>query len=140
MQQTKQYALNLIERSDVFSPDPLNENMEKVEAALGTARSEAAAGDSALDARVTALEARRAVVGTYTGNGVSGQTGQFINLGFTPRAVLVQRSTYYAVLAVTEKPVGVANLVVVNNGFTVSDTGSISLNVSGQVYAYLAIL
>jgi len=32
MQQTKTYKLNLIETSDTFSPDPLNENTEKLEA------------------------------------------------------------------------------------------------------------
>lgn len=34
MQETKTYRLNLIEGSDDFSPAPLNQNMERVEAAL----------------------------------------------------------------------------------------------------------
>lgn len=36
MQQTEQYQFNLVETGDAFSPAPLNENMEKVEAALGS--------------------------------------------------------------------------------------------------------
>ena len=34
MQHTDKYKLNLIENSDAFSPDALNENMQKLEAAL----------------------------------------------------------------------------------------------------------
>ena len=55
MQQTEKYQFNLIERDDDFSPDPLNENMEKAEAAL-----------TDLSARV------RIVAGTYTGTGEYG--------------------------------------------------------------------
>ena len=35
MKQTNNYQFNLVESGDTFSPAPLNENMEKVEAALG---------------------------------------------------------------------------------------------------------
>ena len=37
MQQTTTYKLNLIETDDVFSPEPLNQNTQKVEAALSDA-------------------------------------------------------------------------------------------------------
>ena len=50
MQQTETYQLNLIETSDTFSPAPLNENAQKLEAALTAARTEAAAGIAAGDA------------------------------------------------------------------------------------------
>ena len=87
MQQTDKYKLNLIETSDTFSPAPLNENAQKLEAALETARAEAAAGDAAeaaaraaLDQRVTALEVHKCVVGYHGGTG-------FVDLGFTPSAV-----------------------------------------------------
>lgn len=35
MKQTNSYQFNLVESGDTFSPVPLNENMEKVETALG---------------------------------------------------------------------------------------------------------
>ena len=71
MQHTDKYKLDLIEKTDAFSPDPLNQNMEKVEAVLST-----------LDGRVTVLEARKFATGT--------RTGQDIQLGFTPAVVFLQ--------------------------------------------------
>ncbi|MBD5083586.1 MAG: hypothetical protein HDT33_00570 [Clostridiales bacterium] len=82
MQQTETYKFNLIEASDKFLPAPLNENMEKVEAQLDAARAEAAAGDAALDARVSVLETHKMVTGYHAGSG-------FVDLGFTPIAVFV---------------------------------------------------
>lgn len=138
MQQTETYKLNLIETSDTFSPAPLNENMEKLEAALGGVQAEASAGEEALDQRLTVLEARKFVAGTYTGDG-SG-TGQFINLGFTPIAVLVQSSagTWMAVTSVSPGKV----LTIQGGGFVVGDNNGLGvrLNTSNGVYAYLAIL
>lgn len=90
MQHTDKYKLNLIEISDAFSPDALNENTRKVEDVLAAqAAAEAAAretADGALDQRLTVLEGRRLVVGTYTGNG--DKNGMHVELGFTPAALL----------------------------------------------------
>ena len=90
MQHTDKYKLNLIETSDAFSPDALNENTRKVEDVLAAqAAAEAAAretADGALDQRLTVLEGRRLVVGTYTGNG--DKNGMHVELGFTPAALL----------------------------------------------------
>ena len=74
MQQTEKYKLNLIEKTDTFSPDPLNENMEKVEAAI-------TAEAAALDQRLQVIEAHKIAIGSaiYAGNTV--------HLGFTPRAL-----------------------------------------------------
>lgn len=80
MQQTEHLKLNLIETGDPLSPAPLNENAEKIEAAL-TALDGA---DAALDARVTALEVQKIFFGTV----VYESSPQFVNLGFTPKAVL----------------------------------------------------
>jgi len=94
MQQTNKYKLNLIEKDDAFSPDPLNENARKVEAALDAKASAAGAkaakaaleaADAALDRRVTAIEAHHIYVGSYVGTGAE----QFVDLGFTPAAVLI---------------------------------------------------
>ena len=76
MQQTNKYKLNLIEKDDTFSPDPLNDNMEKVERAL---EAEAAA----LDQRLQAIEAHKIVFGS-AGNGST-----TANLGFTPLLLYV---------------------------------------------------
>jgi len=94
MQQTAKYQFNLIEREDVFSPDPLNENMEKVEGALEAVQAEAKAGDdteaqaradadAALDARVKVFEAHKVITGTAT----SEHTTEY--LGFTPKLLIV---------------------------------------------------
>ena len=67
MQQTTTYKLNLIETDDVFSPEPLNQNTRKVEAALSdaaaalasetTARQSADAAEAATRQRAVADEA-----------------------------------------------------------------------------------
>lgn len=91
MQHTEKYKLDLIEKDDTFSPDPLNENMKKVEGALkaeaaartaaDAAEARARAGaDAALDRRVSVLELHRCVTGVHAGSG-------FVDLGFTPLAV-----------------------------------------------------
>lgn len=80
-----------MEKEDKFSPDPLNENVQRVEAelaALDAAEAAEAAAraaeTAALDQRVTALEVHKIVFGTYTGTSAA----QIIELGFTPIAVL----------------------------------------------------
>ena len=88
MQQTDKYQLNLIEASDTFSPAPLNENAQKLEAALAAVRAEAAAADAALDQRVQVLEAHRYVVGKVT-------TGGFTSLGGTPEAIFAVGNNGY---------------------------------------------
>ena len=129
MQHTKQYELNLIDKTDAFSPDPLNENTEKVEKALEAVRAGAAdeaaarakavsdeatarakadadeaaarsAADKALDQRVTVLEAHKIVTGfTSSSNGIE-------RLGFTPTLIIAMNGN---------------NLAVVTSGFTSYD-------------------
>ena len=85
MQQTETYKLNLIETSDTFSPAPLNENAQKLEAAIaaGDAAEAAAraAAVAALDQRVSVLELHKCVVGYHVGSGT-------VDLGFTPAAII----------------------------------------------------
>lgn len=78
MRQTEEYKLNLLDGEDKLSPKPLNENMEKVEAAL-------AALSSSYVAEVSKrlMMARGSYVGTGTG-AVSIETP-----GFTPVAMAV---------------------------------------------------
>ena len=93
MQQTETYRLNLINGSDSFSPDPLNDNAVKLEAALKDQKAETEAALAAQKKQMnTALESQRTevnllvsgqntkltdkvrlVTGSYLGNGSYGQ-------------------------------------------------------------------
>ena len=153
MQHTDKYKLNLIETSDAFSPDALNENTQKLEAALEEVTAHADAGDqaeaaarAALAQRVTALEARRVVVGTYTGNGNT--AGQIIDLGFTPAAVLLGKDGNGLYLLTPDNP-GLYPMLppylqIVEGGFRVTynqtsyaDGG---WNLGNQKYYFIALL
>lgn len=57
MQQTKTYKLNKPGKDDTFSPDPLNENADKLETALN----DLSAADKTLNGAVAAAEARRCI-------------------------------------------------------------------------------
>ena len=149
MQQTENLKLNLIETGDPISPAPINENAEKIEAALtsglAAARAEAAAGDAALDARVQVLELHKFVCGTYIGNTFSYGGSQIIDLGFTPAAVVVSSISTRSAgagICVQGHPVSVVEIVA--NGFKVtnySDEGvSSSANAKDYKYSYIAFV
>lgn len=86
MQQTEKYKLNLIEKTDPFAPEALNENTQKVEKVLAGEETARTAADAALDARVTVLETHKLVVGSYSPDSTRNVT---VNLGFTPLAVFI---------------------------------------------------
>lgn len=125
--QTASYQLHLWEPGDDFLREEFNENFEKLDAA----------------ARVTA--------GVFTGDGTE---SRFIDLGFTPLAVLVEsrngtreQSTHYAIhdgLALPGHPVGgqpsYPIIEVVSGGFRVYAYSGYAgnNNVAGNVYHYLA--
>ena len=136
MQQTEHYRLNLIEPGDTFSTDPLNQNMEKVEAALDAARAEAKAGDGALDTRLAVLEARKIVVGTYTG---TGESRRFVDLGFEARAVFAQKSGDRPTFSIRDHACSNA-FYLEGTGFRVGDSVTYPMNTSGHLYYYIAIL
>lgn len=132
MQQTQTYKLNKPETTDVFTPAPLNENADKLEGAL-----------TALDGRVTTLEAHRAVVGGFEGNG----TTQTIELGFTPIFVLVYNFNVglnHAMATQDRAASGMEGgyhyecLKIVEGGFTVQLAAGINTNRIS--YNYLAII
>ena len=119
MQHTDKYNLNIIEASDKFGPEPLNENARtletqldaektRVDAALAaltqTVTANKSAADTALAAkaaqtaltalttRVTALEQGRLIcaTGTYTGNGGSDNTSPTrVELPFKPILLII---------------------------------------------------
>ena len=89
MRKTETYQFNLVEPSDTFSPEPLNQNMEAVEQALDALsgrNDDADAQASALAKRVSTLEQHRFTTGTYKGIGGTEQT---IYVGFTPKCVII---------------------------------------------------
>lgn len=97
MQQTKNHKFNLIEPTDTFSPEPLNQNMETLEQALGGLSGRNDAGDArttALVTRVTALEAHRLATGSFTG--IDGE--RTICLGFAPKFVIICDSHFTCLL------------------------------------------
>lgn len=125
MEQTETYGLNKPGPDDPLSPAPLNENADKLEAAL-----------AALTARVKTLEAVRYKRGTYTGTGSS----QTVSVGFTPSAVLVSeaRLAGECTLAVTGSPATDNNgkVSIVSGGFQLS---FLSLNTKNTTYHYVAL-
>ena len=130
MQQTDKYKLNKPGVDDPITPVPLNENADKIEAALSDAA-----------ARITALEAHRIVVGSYTGN----EADRTIALGFTPIAVLVCNasgtSTLESSLIVTGSSAQDQyqnQIVIVGNGFRVTGSYYPDFNREGVTYNYIA--
>lgn len=77
MKKTGTYELNLMESSDLMSAKPLNENAEKIDAAL-KAQAETAAGKLMMAA------------GRYTGSGTRSVTIQ--TPGFRPKALMLRRA------------------------------------------------
>lgn len=155
MQQTEKYQLNLIEKDDVFSLDPLNENMEKVEGALSAATAHADAGDAAvtaafqaadaaLDQRVQVLELHKFAYGSYTGNAEGYGSSQFIELGFTPVAVIVSNlniTTHVLDVALADSPA--SSVIQIQPGgfkawYKVTGNSSQSASIKDYKYEYLA--
>ena len=88
MQQTEKYKLNLIESSDPFLPEGLNQNTQKIEDAMTAHEAAVEARMDATDQRVTVLEAHKFACGTYTGT--NHQVTQTVQLPFTPKAVFIR--------------------------------------------------
>ena len=133
MQHTEKYKLNLIEPSDPFLPDGLNENTRKLE----TVVSETLEG---MDARVTVLEAHKFACGTYLGTRKEGSETQFVPLPFTPRAVLTHMSpgsysfSSQAFTVASDHVPENAALILVENGFHVRS----DVNLHNVYYNFVA--
>ena len=110
MQFTNQYKLNLIEATDTFSPQPLNENMEKVEAALKNQAASLGSLQSSVTQSVQTLQnqhsqdiaaltgaAVKIATGSYVGTNTSGSASpNTLTFDFVPKLVFVIGSTYYS--------------------------------------------
>ena len=140
MQQTEKYQFNLIETSDPFSPEPLNANMEKAEAAL--------AGLSASRPRL--------ICGSYTGTGTCGQSRPtilelenaerppsliFISELDNPRRVILIRGMPKCCLEIADFQACIMQLTWTDKGVRIysEKNAYIQMNSSGTVY-YYAIL
>ena len=140
MQQTTSRKLSIIESSDPFLPEALNDNTRKIEAALDSHETRTQAVTDALDQRVTVLEGRKMAWGIYTGDG---QDAQFIPLPFTPKAVFIQEIAYAqkASMVIGTEPGIQAQLT--EGGFNAllrytSATAIPATNTIGTRYTYLA--
>ncbi len=130
MQQTEKYKLSLIEKDDVFSPDALNENARKMEAALNT-KSDAAA----VEERLAALEIHKIVVGSYAG----GST-HTIELDATPKLIVLHRkgSTQLSSF-ICESDTSHGSII--ENGFIIKpDSGSSGINSQYDRFMYAAFI
>lgn len=142
MQQTDKYKLNKPGIDDPLSPAPLNENMDKVDAALAAKTD--AAETAALDARVQLLELRRFVIGTYVGNGEKLGDAQTIYLDFTPRLVITDSyssSHQGTILCLEDYPLKVMEII--PGGFRAMRSNNetydySSLNTKGRTYRFAA--
>lgn len=135
MQQTETYKLNLIDTDDTFSPQPINENMGKLETVLSALDG----ADEALGERVTALEAHKLAVGSYKGSTTSRGVSQTITLGFKPQAVYVFCARLGHCMATQAHPYHTTGLVLTENGFKASNNDNCSMNYSNDTFLYLAV-
>lgn len=128
--QTGKYKLNLIESSDPFLPEALNQNTQKIEDAM-------TAHEEGIEQRLTVLEAHRFAFGTYQGNG-NGDTTAFIPLPFTPKAVFAIvyniNNTNQFLMAVDSEKGNNGFLKLLKNGFSATN----SLNLTHAWYNYIA--
>ena len=138
MQQTDKYKLNKPGVDDPITPVPLNENADKIEAALTAEAETRAAGDAALDSRVTVLEANKIVFGTYAGQGA-----RHVDRGFTPKAVLLEKCQNYGYFAMamagatTSDGATGLRLEIVEGGFTLQPSTS-SFGTGTMIYIAFA--
>ena len=138
MQQTENLKLNLIETGDPISPAPINENAQKIEAALTSEATARQTADAALDSRVTALELHKIVLGSYSGSSAA----QTIELGFTPKFVITQALSYslgprLSLCSDLMPDRGNPHFRIIEGGFTVSGDQPY-VNSSSNTYIYLA--
>lgn len=138
MQQTKTYKLNLIESSDAFLPAPLNENMEKVEAALAKAETARSGAEKKLEQRIAALEIHKIAVGSYRP-----KANLSVNVGFEPKIVLIHGG-YPTYLSGALLPAGYGypqqSGTITKTGFQLGAAStSNAVNHPDYVYGYVAL-
>ena len=133
MQQTEKRGFNIIETSDPFLPDALNDNTRKLEAALDALTAYADAGDAAVVSRVVELEKFHFACGVYKGNGVE----RLMNVGFRPLMVVLQLESREAHIIIEGNYFTDSTLEFVENGFFL--TLNCGFNVKNATYVFFAV-
>lgn len=128
MQQTDKYKLNKPGVDDPITPVPLNENMDKIEAALLTK------ADAALEQRVTVLEAHKVMVGSYIGDG----TTRVIDLGYNPKVLILYFPYPFRLTMMLQGYSSGDGARLEENGFWLGNGGY--YNKDGGKYYYVAIV
>ena len=135
MQQTDKYKLNKPGVDDPIAIAPLNENADKIEAALSAKADAADVTD--LNQRLQVFEAKKFAVGTY--KAISGSdNGNLVTLEFTPYAVLIHYcggGNGFMALALAGQ--NGDSLEIVENGFKTGVGGG--YNIRAGNYTYIAL-
>lgn len=165
MQQTKKYNFNLIDTSDPFSPEPLNENTQAVEdklTALEAADAALEAADAKLNLAVqkaqSAADSAQATadsaykpgqlpyyVGSYQGTGKD----MAINIGFRPSFLIIDGTpgtsisnnayVYCGYAVTTGGDILPQCVTITDTGFTVhANAGFPCMGEKNQTYNYIA--
>ena len=137
MQQTTSREFSIIESSDPFLPEALNDNTRKIEAALDAHETQTKAVTDALAARVTALEGHKIAWGLYKGDGAATRV---IPLPFTPTAAFVYIANTRLVHMIVEGYPYNNPVTLMENGLclTKGTDESYHVNIVGFTYLYLA--
>ena len=162
MTKTEHYQLNQWDAADQVKRTDFNEDNAKIDAALAAKTDNSAFTQlqaanalkantstvnsqfSTVNSRLNTLEGRvEVVIGSYTGDGTATRT---IDLGFTPKAVLLEHPSG---MRMTNNNIAFGGLALLNfpaNGFQIVEggfsvrynSGYVHTNNSGTVYHYLA--
>ena len=131
MQQTQKYKLNLIERSDPFLPEGLNQNTQKVEDVLKGMEDGPLAS---MDQRVTVLEGHKMAYGTFSSTTQVDRV--HFSLGFPPKVVLYMRNV--SANGIHEIMMSVRMELGENGSMPLTDDGFDVLSFTYGVYHYVA--
>lgn len=136
MQQTTSREFSIIESSDPFLPEALNDNTRKIEAALDAHETQTKAVTDALDARITTLEGHKMTWGYYKGDNTA---TRFIPLPFTPGVVLVvNTNNSYSAMGVLNHQ-GSTRVKPVENGMQLHRIDNTVYDTNTATYGYFYI-
>ena len=153
MQQTSKYQFKLIEGTDKFLPDPLNQNVQKTENLLAGLEGDLVDGLSQMLAAMgSGGQTCRIATGSYTGTGTHNEDNpRALTFAFFPRLVIISGTDKNGVITCTYPRDRTLNAYGYNgvlyltwDGGTLSwygnDSGSeYHLDDEGRVYYYVAL-
>ena len=104
MQQTSKYQFNLVDATDDFSPEPLNQNAQKAETLIAGLETDLTEGMEEVTDTLAELTANvgstghnaRIVYGSYVGTGTYGRNSKnTLSFDFTPVLVVTSSNEYH---------------------------------------------